>query len=280
MKFGIAFANTGAFAEPAQAVEMTKAAEEVGFESIWTVEHIIVPKDYESPYPYSRSGRMAPVDDFDLPDPFVWLAYLAAVTSTIRLGTGVVILPLRNPLILAKTAATLDRFSNGRLIVGIGAGWLEEEFDALGIPFADRGRRADDYLQALEVLWRDDLASYDGEFTSFEDVYLRPLPVQRPIPLVIGGHSKAAARRAGRFANGLYPARGTVEQLAELQDVARRAAEEADRDPDALEFTVGCRPSVDSVGERIDQGFDRVALGVGSVDDVRRIGDEIISKFV
>ncbi|MFQ5517581.1 MAG: LLM class F420-dependent oxidoreductase [Acidimicrobiia bacterium] len=280
MKFGIAYANAGPFSDAAGAAALATAAEEAGFESLWTVEHVVVPAGYESTYPYASSGKMAGgVDDFALPEPFVWLAYVAALTTRIRLGTGVLILPQRNPLVVAKAAATLDAMSGGRFMMGVGAGWLEEEFTALGVPFADRGARTDDYLRALRVLLSADLASYEGDFTSFTDVYLRPLPEQRPVPLIVGGHSVRAARRAGELGDGFFPGRGSTEQLAELWRRARDTAERSGRDPARIELTVGCAPDPDAVGARIDIGADRVVFGVERVDDVVALGESILPRF-
>ncbi len=153
MMFGIAFANTGRFARPDRAVELARAAEAAGFESLWTTEHVVVPAGYQSSYPYSPSGRMPGEEDSPMPDPLIWLAYVAAATSTIKLGTGVLILPQRNPVVLAKELATLDHLSGGRMLLGVGAGWLEEEFAAIGVPFGDRGRRVDEYVAAMRGLW-------------------------------------------------------------------------------------------------------------------------------
>ncbi len=230
MRFGLAFANTGPAVEPEGAVATARAAEQAGFESLWTVEHVVVPAGYASAYPYARSGRMAGgAEDFDIPAPLVWLSHVAAVTSSIRLATGVLILPQRNPVILAKQAATLDVLSGGRVVLGIGSGWLAEEFAALGVSFADRGDRTDDSIRALRALWTEDLASHDGPAASFERVYSRPRPVQRPIPIVVGGHSKRAARRAGELGDGFFPGTRPREVVADLIAHARRAAEEAGR---------------------------------------------------
>ncbi|MEC8977168.1 MAG: LLM class F420-dependent oxidoreductase, partial [Actinomycetota bacterium] len=200
MKFGVMFANTGPFVEPDAAVELAQAAEAAGCESIWTVEHVVVPAGYTSQYPYAKDGRMpGGREDFDIPDPLIWLSYVAAATENIRLGTGVMILPQRNPLVTAKAVATLDRLSKGRMILGIGSGWLEEEFDALGVPFERRGDRTDEYLQAMRTAWSDERASFNGDFINFNEVYSRPQPVDRHVPIIVGGHSKRAARRAGQF---------------------------------------------------------------------------------
>lgn len=237
MKFGIMFANTGTFCSAEGIRALGAGAEEAGFESIWTVEHVVVPQGYQSAYPYARSGRMPGPEDSPIPDPLVWLTYLAAVTSTVRLAPGILILPQRNPLVLAKACATLDQLSGGRLTLGVGAGWLKEEFDALGLDFDSRGRRLDDHIGALRAAWGQKPASFDGEHTKFSDVYSAPQPVNGSVPIVVGGHSKTAARRAGRLGDGFFPGRGTPESTAELVEVMRATAREADRDPDAIEVT-------------------------------------------
>ena len=135
MEFCIAFANIGPFADTEGAVRFGRAAEEAGFESLWTVEHVVVPAGYQSAYPYDRSGRMPGAEEAPIPDPLIWLAFVAAATTRIRLATGILILPQRNPVVLAKEVATLDAMSGGRVELGIGVGWLEEEFDAIGVPF-------------------------------------------------------------------------------------------------------------------------------------------------
>jgi probable F420-dependent oxidoreductase len=264
MKFGVMFANVGPMAYPEGAVAIAQAAEAGGFESLWTVEHTVVPAGYQSAYPYSDSGRMPGPEDSDIPDPLIWLAYVAASTSTIRLGTGILILPQRNPVILAKEVATLDRMSGGRVELGIGVGWLEEEFDALGIPFADRGARTDDHIAALRALWTQDQASHHGTHSSFSGAISRPQPTQARIPIVVGGHSKAAARRAGRLGDGFFPGRGSHEDLAALLEVMRATAVEHGRDPDAIEITAG----------------GNGALGSKALDEVKALADLGVSRVI
>jgi len=238
MKFGMAFANTGPYGVvPGSITALGAAAEAAGLDSLWTVEHVVVPKGYESQYPYDKSGRMPGPEDLPVPDPIVWLTHLAATTTTLRLATGILIVPQRNPLVLAKQVATLDVLSGGRLILGVGAGWLQEEFDALGIPFEDRGRRLDDHIGALRAAWGEQPASFEGEFTRFADVYSQPRPVDGTVPIVVGGHSRAAARRAGRLGDGFFPAGVDDDELAVLIGVMRESAEAAGRDPDAVEIT-------------------------------------------
>ena len=233
------FANTMSWGNPAGAVEAAKAAEENGFESIWTVEHVVYPDDYQSAYPYSADGKMPAVPSTPIPDPLIWLAYIASVTTKIRLATGILILPERNPVVLAKELATLDHLSGGRVELGIGVGWLKEEFDALGISWERRGARTDEYVAAMRALWASDGASFDGEFASFTRVSSNPKPPNGAVRIVVGGHSRAAAERAGRLGDGLFPGKGSPQELAELLDIAHQTAAAHGRDPEAIELTAG-----------------------------------------
>ncbi|MGH9138979.1 MAG: LLM class F420-dependent oxidoreductase [Acidimicrobiales bacterium] len=275
MHFGIIFSNTLGFGEPDGAAALARAAEDAGFESLWTVEHVVVPAGYQSEYPYSRDGRMPAGEEFDLPDPLVWLTWVAAHTSRIRLGTGVLVLPQRNPAIVAKEVATLDRLSGGRVTLGVGAGWLAEEFAALGVPFEDRGRRLDAYIEALRSLWTGE-ATLENEFVRYDRAFSRPTPANGPVPIVIGGHSDAAARRAGRIGDGFFPARGDI---AHLTSVMRAAAEEAGRDPDAIEVTHGTGKlmgpgALDEVARLAELGVHRVVIGPPAFD-AASIGDAL-----
>ncbi len=240
MKFGVAFANIGAFVDPTEAIRLARAAEAAGFESIWTVDHVVVPGGYRSKYPYDRSGRLPSGEGTVFPDPLIWLAFVAARTSTLRLGTGILIVPQRNPLVLAKELATLDSLSGGRLILGAGIGWLEEEFQALGVPFAGRAQRMEEAIVAMRALWTQEQASFDGTTASFSNCFLRPQPPGGTIPVHLGGHSPAAARRAGRIGDGFFPLGVSPEELAPLVDLIRTSAEESGRDPAAIEVTMQC----------------------------------------
>src|SRR5574341_355765 len=164
MKFGLRYASLGRYANGPAAVELAQAAEAAGFDSLWTIDHVVVPHQYQSRYPYSPTGRMGSgLEDEPMPDPLVWLAYIAAVTRTIKLGTAILILPQRNPVITAKAVATLDHLAGGRrVLLGIGVGWLAEEFAALGVPFEDRGPRTDEYVAAMRALWSQERASFRG----------------------------------------------------------------------------------------------------------------------
>src|SRR5262245_15767376 len=201
MKLGLFFANVGPFGEPEGLAHLARSAESVGFESIWTVEHVVVPKGYASRYPYSESGRMPGPEHASIPDPFLWLAYAAAVTQRIRLATGVLILPQRHPLYVAKEVATLDRLSRGRAILGVGIGWLEEEFRSLGIPFPERAARTDEAIAALRSLWSDGPSEFAGRHYRWEPLESNPKPLQRPgVPIHVGGRAPGTRRprRAAR----------------------------------------------------------------------------------
>ena len=271
MKFGLRYVNTGRYTDPKQAIALLQAAEEAGFESAWTVEHIVVPEGYQSAYPYSPTGRMPGKEwEFALPDPLMWMAYVASATTRIKLATGVIILPEHNPVLCAKQVATLDHMSGGRVILGVGVGWLKEEFDALGVPFESRGRMTDEYIAAMRELWTADKPSFAGEFVRFDKAHMRPKPARGLVPIVIGGHTKAAARRAGRLGDGFFPARGTT---PELLDLVRQTAREHGRDPDAIEITVSAPDDLETIPDLARAGVHRVTVPVmANAGLAKRIG--------
>ena len=262
MKFGViapyavAPVETGGFA-----VGFARLVEELGFESVWVVEHVVMAVEYASVYPYDPSGRSPFHARVAQPDPLLWLAYVASATERVRLATGVLNLPQRNPLILAKEAASLDRLSGGRLVLGVGVGWVREEAEAVGTGFEDRGRRADEYVEAMRTLWRDDVASFDGRYVRFDRVVCEPRPLQAGgVPIVIGGHSKAAARRAGRFGDGFYPLGVSADKLAVLLDTMAEAASERGRDPRAIELTLLGAADLAAAEALAAQAADRMVI--------------------
>ena len=262
MKFGISFANVGTFVKGEGAALLAQAAEAAGFDSLWTVEHILYPEGYESVYPYAPDGKMPGSGSNPIPDPLVWLGYAAAVTSTIRLATGISLLPERHPLTFAKEVATLDVLSGGRVTLGVGIGWLREEFDALGVPWERRGPRTEEYMEVMRRVWANDDVTFDGEFVSFRRASSNPKPEAGSIPIHIGGHSEAAARRAGRVGDGLFVAGG---DMAQLLDVARNTAADCGRDPESLEMSAvhlglfGDDPAA-AVQEAESWGVDRLMV--------------------
>jgi probable F420-dependent oxidoreductase len=209
------------------------------------------------------------------------------IPAILWLNTAILLLSQRNPVITAKAVATLDHLAGGgRVLLGVGVGWLAEEFAALGVPFADRGARTDEYVAAMRVLWSQERASFQGRFIAFRDVFCRPLPPERRIPIVVGGDTKAAARRAGRIGDGYFPARTPP---PELLDEMRRAAAEAGRNPAEIELTVAAPPEPAEIEKLAQQGVTRVAVPVSSAaglpaqvrtpDDVLRYGKEMIARF-
>jgi probable F420-dependent oxidoreductase len=198
-------------------------------------------------------------EQMPLPDPLAWLAYAAAVTKTIKLATGILILPQRHPLYVAKEVATIDVLSHGRVILGIGVGWLEEEFVALGIPFGERAARTAEAVRALRALWKDETAPFRGKFYRWEAVESHPKPIQKPgVPIVVGGHTEMAARRAARYGDGFFPGVADDEKLKWLLGVMRDECKRIGRDPKTIEVTSGrAVPTVDSVKELTDLGVSR-----------------------
>lgn len=241
MKFGILPPyRTGVTADPDWMGPFVRHAEALGFESVYVVEHVIVQAGYDENYPYAPSGRMPLPVDCAIPDPLELLAYLAGITERIILGTGILVLPAHEPAMLAKRLATIDVLSKGRMRLGIGVGWQREELEAVGVDFGTRGARTDEAIEALQALWTQDEATHAGPFFSFDRVVSRPQPVQEGgIPIHVGGHSKAAARRAGRYGTGFQPLGLEGDELATRVAEMRAAAVDAGRDPDAIELSLG-----------------------------------------
>jgi len=236
MRFGLFNINNNACSHPDTLAAVARAAEAAGFESLWTGEHVVLPDPQVPPSPVPPQGRML--------DGGIALTFAAAVTSTIRLGTGIIILPQRNPLVLAKELASLDVLSKGRLIFGVGVGYLEPEFRALGISMDDRNGKTLEYLEAMTAIWSMDKPAYHGRYVSFEGVDAHPRPVQRPTPpIVMGGHTAAAYRRAVTHANGWYGfALDTARTEACLEGL-RQAAERYERPAHLGELEISVTPA-------------------------------------
>jgi probable F420-dependent oxidoreductase len=228
--------------------------EELGYDSLWMGEHVVVPDPRQPPSP------MEPLDP--ILDPLVALAFIAARTERILLATGIVILPQRNPLVLAKQLASLDWLSGGRVLFGMGVGYLEPEMTAVGVPMDRRGTRAVEYLKAMRALWEHERPSFEGEFVRFSGVNAHPRPAQRPLPVIMAGHSAAAHRRAARHADGWYGFMLRENETAEQLEGLRKSLEEAGRDISDFEFTVTPRGSMDAdrVAAFRDLGVNRLVL--------------------
>ena len=269
MRFGLAGLQAGRGGEAEGLAEVARLAESLGFESLWASEHIVVPERVTSRYPFNAEGRLHNDPTAARPNPLIWLAFAAAATSRIRLGTCVLLLPLRNPVLLAKETATLDRLSGGRLTLGIGIGWMREEFDILASEWSDRGRRTEEYIGVLRALWQPGPRSFSGATISFEDVHCRPTPVRESIPIVVSGTSDAAARRAGRLGDGYFPMAVSPERLRELIGIAKTEAERAGRSPGQLEVTYLGPPDSAEIDAASEAGVDRYIVMDRTADFAR-----------
>jgi probable F420-dependent oxidoreductase len=281
VKWGIVFAST-TFPEPDRAIAMAQAAEQAGFESLWCPEHVVVAVgEGVTPYGGSADGKMDRLwKRGGIPDPLIWLAFVAAHTRSIHLGTNVVIVPEHQPAVLAKSVATLDALAGGRVLLGIGVGELPEEYEAVGMEFTNRGRRMDESIEAMRVLWADEVASYEGRFVKFENVRCDPHPPRGMIPLHVGGASPAAIRRAAKYGDGYFPWVGPGLDLHEtLSRVIREVRDEAEhrgRDPRAIELTVGGARTLADAERFAELGVDRLVIAVRSKDE-HEVEDELAS---
>ena len=240
MKLGvIPLCEKAVTTDPRWVEQCVRLLEDNGVESVWMPEHVIMAEDYEPLYEYSDDGRAPVAPTTMMPDPLHWLTFAAAHSDKLCLGTGVLVGPQHSAAILAKRLATLDALSGGRLLTGIGIGWQKEEYEACGVPYAQRGRRLDEMLDAMRTLWRDDPATFSGQFTSFDKVYCDTKPARAGgVPFLIGGSSEAAARRAGTRGDGYFPYTISPADLAMRMETARTSARETGRDPDTLSLTV------------------------------------------
>lgn len=236
MRFGLFGVNFGTCGEPANAVRVAQAAEAVGFESLWTGEHLVLPDP--------RAGR-SPLDpSVPMLDTVVALTLLATATTRVRLGSGIIVLPQRNPVVLAKELASLDVVSNGRLIVGVGAGYLEAEFAAIGVPMSERGGRMDDYIAAMRAIWSSAPAEFDGPFTTLSGVSARPWPVQQPgPPIVIGGATRATIRRAVTMGHGWYGFGLGIDNVKEWVTALREAQDQYERPAELGPLEISVTPT-------------------------------------
>ncbi|ODQ86902.1 LLM class F420-dependent oxidoreductase [Mycolicibacterium flavescens] len=278
MKYAVvAPVAAGVTADPGYMTAFAQHLEACGFESIVVVEHTVLMAQYTSVYPYDPSGRVDLAPDCPVPDPVDLLAFLAAHTRTLGLATGVLVLPNHHPVVLAKRIATLDVLSGGRTRLCVGMGWLKEEVEACGADFAGRGRRADEQLAVLRLLWEDRPAGaeFHGEFFDFEHAMCYPKPVSA-VALHIGGHSRAAARRAGRFGDGFQPLGVGGAELTALVTVMREEAQRCWRDPDALELSLGhlvTKVDAERAARLAALGADRLILAMPPVTDIDEARD-------
>jgi probable F420-dependent oxidoreductase len=239
MKIGFFAVGIADTARPEMITAIATNAERLGFATVWAPEHVVLLENFASRYPYSGDGKIPIPTTTPLLDPFIALTYAAAHTNRIRLATGICILPEHNPLVLGKVAASLDYLSNGRFALGIGIGWLEEEFKAIGVPWAKRTQRTREYVEAMRNLWGDERSSYKGEFVNFEGARSFPKPVQgRKLPILVGGQTDPALKRAAEYGDGwcgfnLTPDE-TAQKVARLHELMKAAG----RTPENFEISM------------------------------------------
>lgn len=280
MGIGCVYPNRGAMATPANLVRFAHTAEALGFDTVWTSDHIVVPTEVQSFYPYHPAGQMPFVPAEPYLEPLIVMTYLAAVTQRIRIGTSVLILPYRNPVFTAKALATLDVLSHGRITLGVGVGWMAEEFQALGLEtYARRGAYSDECMRIFRTLWTQENPTFQGAFHRFAGIKCEPKPVQAGgIPIWVGGHTPQAIRRAARLGDGWQPivqrppADLPPEELREKIAALRELAETGGRDPQTITIALGASVQFSEGGgaglfsgspQRIIEGIHRYqAVGV------------------
>lgn len=244
MQIGVFLPISGRATGPDTLIEAAQSAEAQGFDAVWSADRVVTPWQIETPYPYSEGHQFIVPPDRPFLDSLTCLAFLAGCTSRITLGISVLVLPYRHPLYWARVAASIERLSRGRLTMGIGVGWMEEEFTALGVPFKDRGKMTDEQLQVIQEIWSREHASFSGQFYEFQDLAFFPKPMQQPrIPIWVGGEGAAAHRRAARYGDAWFPYFVDVTP-AELElgyREVRRGAEALGRNPDQV-LLACCRP--------------------------------------
>ena len=240
MRIGVSLPNVGLDHHKDMLLPVAEAAERLGFDSVWAAHHVVLPYERASRYPYQRSGtEIAMSPGMQWLDPLIALAVVAGATERVGLGTSVLVLPYRNPVNLAAEAAALDVLSGGRLVLGVGAGWMREEFEALGIDPAERGARTDEGIEALRALWTEDPASYHGRFVDFDGVVLATQPhTEGGPPIWVGGNTDPGLRRALRHGDGWHGFEVFPDELPELRERLEQLGEEVGRDPSELELSV------------------------------------------
>lgn len=285
MKFGLIPINVGVKSVE-QIVGLAQLAESVGVESVWTFEHVIVPEDYSSKYPYSADGKMGARPNTNFVDPLIALTAVAAHTRTLRIGTGVNIVSQANPLLLAKQAASLDFVSGGRFMLGAGIGWLREEFDAMGVPFERRGARLDDYLVAMKKVWSGEVVEHHSEFIDWSGFRSYPVPAKPAgVPIIIGGTKGKIYQRVARFGDGWFLPVDAAAALADKLVPLAAACEAVGRDPASVEISCmwNMQGGLDAIRAFEAAGAARIiipvpGLGKDPVAGLTQLAETIIAK--
>jgi probable F420-dependent oxidoreductase len=277
MQFGLGLPHAGTSAHGPSVIKFARQAEALGFESLWCGDHIVLPTAGTTQYPYTSDGSFPRGAQIGFVETLTLLSYVAAVTERIRLGSTVIIVPYRNPIVQAKMFASLDVLSAGRAICGVGVGWLQKEFEVLGASYPNRGPVTDEYLQIFRTLWTEDHPEFHGKFYQFDGIQFWPKPVQNPLPIWVGGHSKRSIRRAIAYGAAWHPTRQTPEFVLEHIPYVRQEAERVGRDP--ARFIVSLKRSLHmtDIGLSGEVSFRSGNSLVGTtqdiLDDARRCQD-------
>tara|TARA_B100000586_G_scaffold245720_1_gene201413 strand:- start:73 stop:1014 length:942 start_codon:yes stop_codon:yes gene_type:complete len=257
--------------------------EEFGFGSIWASDHVVLPIDQTSQYPYTADGRFTSGPYDPQLDPLILLSFVGSATTKVKIGTSVIIVPYRNPIVQAKMLATLDVLSAGRLVCGIGVGWLEEEFDALGASYFDRGSVTDEYLQIFKALWSSDRPEFHGDYYQFSGIGFEPKPIQKPLPIWVGGHTRRAVRRTVKYGNAWHPTRQSPEYVISMIPYIQRVCEELGRSPKEITVSLKRTLYLTDIGldlsARIQSGAALINTTQKVVDDVRKCEESGIDQL-
>ncbi len=291
MEFGFSLPGRGPLATPDTVLRMATRADALRYDSVFVTDHVVLPASMaRSVYPYSTTGQLAGGAAQDYLEPLAMLGWLAHATRRIRLGTSVLVVPYRNPLVTAKMLATLDRLSNGRVILGAGVGWLREEFEALAAPpFEARGAVTDEYLQLMRATWTTDPVTFEGRYYRIHDVHALPKPKQtRGIPVWIGGHTDAAIKRAGTLGDAWHPIGLRPPALLDPEEYGAKAeqvrawAKRAGRDPKSVTLTFRCPMEVRSPRQKAAAGDRPLFQGTAAevAGDIQRYAAVGVSHFV
>ena len=233
MKIGVRLPIEGTKVSPENITTVARWAEELGYASVWGPDHVVLPRKVESYYPYDNNNWSYP-SNVDILDPLLSLAWAATVAPSVKLGTSVLLGPLRNPALLAKQVSSLDFLSGGRVVLGLGVGWMKEEFDFIGVSFRNRGKRTDEMVKLMRSFWTGDSVDFQGEFYQVAAAKMYPRPVQRSVPILWGGYSEAALKRVARLGDGWTPTKRTFEELAAGIGKIKEYCREYNRDPDSI----------------------------------------------
>jgi probable F420-dependent oxidoreductase len=279
LEVGVRLPNAGPKATAENITVVARLAEQLGYHSLWVTDRVLVPHAVGSHYPYGAGGRWTPAGGANI-DPLLTLAWAAAAAPSAKLGASVLVAPLRHPVLLAKQLASLDYLSGGRALAGLGAGWMEEEFVQLGVPFRDRGRRTEEMVAIMRALWTGDAVNFEGRYWNVKGVQLLPGPVRGGIPVLWGGHSDAVLARVARVGDGWHPTRITLDELADGMRRLRERCERAGRDPSSVPVVV--RPgatyavTADTHARHLELGVSHLIIDT-PVDDpsMSRVLDEM-----